>query len=82
MYMTYTHTCTFRIKLIRLSCYFDTIMIVPNAQQQRILSLILQRGSMRSSQVHESLLKMQEQLSLVTVKRVLAGMANRRSHQS
>ena len=53
-------------------------MIVPNAQQQRILSLILQRGSMRSSQVHEALLKMQEKLSLVTVKRVLAGMANMR----
>ncbi len=50
-------------------------MIAPNAQQQRILSLLLRGESMRSSQVHGALLLLQEKFSLVTVKRVLAGMA-------
>lgn len=49
-------------------------MTAPTAQEQRILVLFLRRGSLRSSQVHEALLNMQEKLSLVTVKRVLAGM--------
>lgn len=51
-------------------------MITKTAQQQRILSLLLQRGSMRSSQVHEALLNMQETLALVTVKRLLVEMVH------
>ena len=51
-------------------------MTTPTAQQQRILSLLLRESSMRSSQVHKVLLSMEEKLSLITVKRVLAGMAN------
>lgn len=50
-------------------------MLAPTAQQQRILALMLQRGSMRSSQVHKAMTHMQEELSLVTVKRALASMA-------
>lgn len=50
------------------------IMIVPNAQQQRILSLIVERGALRSSQVHEGLRSMHDDRALVTVKRALAGL--------
>lgn len=50
-------------------------MIALTAQRQSILSLILQRGSMRSSQVHDALRGMHEDLSLVTVKRALSRMA-------
>lgn len=49
-------------------------MITPTAQQQKILFLILERGSMRSSHVHEAMAN-HEKLSLVSVKRLLATMA-------
>lgn len=49
-------------------------MTSTTAQQQRILSLFIQGGSMRSSQVHAALVEMQEKCSLVTVKRILTTM--------
>lgn len=50
-------------------------MIAPITQQQAILSLIIQRGSLRSSQVHEALVQLRHDMALVTVKRALSTMA-------
>lgn len=53
-------------------------MIAPTAQQQRILALMLQRGSIRSSQVHEALVLSHHDIALVSVKRALSTMTKTR----
>ncbi len=50
-------------------------MIKINEKQQKILLLFLQHGFLSSSQVHENLKKIGEDVSLVTIKRDLSQMA-------
>ncbi len=50
-------------------------MIKINEKYQKILLLFLQRGFLSSSQVHENLKKIGEEVSLVTIKRDLSQMA-------
>ncbi|MFH0769748.1 MAG: Fic family protein [Candidatus Peregrinibacteria bacterium] len=49
-------------------------MISPTAPQQRMLSIIREKGTMRSSELHAALIKLHEDVSLVSVKRALSGM--------
>ncbi len=50
-------------------------MLFPNKKQQKILQLILTTGSLRSSALHDEMIKQGEDVSLVTVKRMLSEMA-------
>jgi fido (protein-threonine AMPylation protein) len=52
-------------------------MVTPNVPEQRVLSLLLQREPLQSSMVHDALIRDGEERSLVTVKRLLSGMAKR-----
>lgn len=61
--------------MIRLKGLNDTIMVEISQKQQHILSLLLKHNSLSSSQVHNGLSKTGGDLSLVTIKRELSGMA-------
>lgn len=61
--------------MIRLEHINDTNMKL-NQKQQKIVSIILKNGNMQSSAVYEELVKLSENVSLVTVKRALSGMAD------
>ncbi len=50
-------------------------MIKISPKQQNILQIILEKGSMQSSAIHEEILKRGDDLSLVSVKRILSEMA-------
>lgn len=50
-------------------------MINPNQKQQKVLSIFLKNGFLSSSQVHSEIKKSGEEVSLVTVKRILSEMA-------
>lgn len=54
---------------------FDTMMHPLDARRQQVLLLILQQGSMRSSEMHQALKRRHHDIALVTVKRWLAAMA-------
>lgn len=45
-------------------------------QQQKVITLILEKGSLQSSQIHTEIIKSSEEISLVTVKRILSKMVN------
>ncbi len=60
--------------MIRLNAQFDTIMDSPTLQEQSILILLREHGSMRSSQIQEALRNEGHDFSLITVKRSLATM--------
>ena len=62
--------------MIRLKYLNDTIMIKISQNQQNILEIILKQGAAQSSEVHEEILKLGDNLSLVSVKRALSEMAN------
>lgn len=51
-------------------------MIKLNPRQQKIATILLEKGKMQSSSIYEELIKSGENVSLVTVKRVLSGMAD------
>lgn len=48
-----------------------------SSREQKIIEILLERGSLQSSTVHEILLKRKEDVSLVTVKRTLSDMVAR-----
>ena len=50
-------------------------MIKLNQRQQSILKIILEKGRLQSSEVHEELTKRGEDISLVSIKRALSSMA-------
>ncbi len=52
-------------------------MIKISQKQQNILKIILEHGAMQSSVIHEEILKQNNNLSLVSVKRALSEMAGR-----
>lgn len=52
-------------------------MVTVNAKQQKIIALILEKGTMSSSSAYEEMTKKGETASLVTVKRMLSEMAAR-----
>lgn len=62
--------------MIRLKQYNDTIMIKISQKQQNILEIILKKGTMQSSAVHEEILSRGDDISLVSVKRALSEMAS------
>jgi len=61
--------------MIRLKHINDTKMKL-SQKQQKIVSIILKNGSMQSSAVYEELIRLREDISLVTVKRALSEMAS------
>src|SRR3972149_6311390 len=64
-----------RINMIRLKRLNDTNMMKTNKRQQKIISIILQKGEIKSSGLYSELKMSGEDLSLVTVKRELTNMA-------
>ena len=54
----------------------DKIDISP--REQRIIGILLERGALPSSGIHEALAERGDSISLVTVKRALSGMAVRK----
>lgn len=67
--------CHNRINLIRLWHNFDMIMIKITEKQQKVLLVLIQNGSLRSSEIRNEILRFGENgYSLVTVKRELSKM--------
>lgn len=52
-------------------------MIDISKKEQQILSILLKKGSSQSSEIHEELTRMGEDVSLVTIKRTLSEMATK-----
>lgn len=62
--------------MIRLLCLNDTIMIKISQKQQKIISIILEKGVVQSSEVYAEMVKIGEDVSHVTVKRMLSEMVD------
>lgn len=69
--------CPNRINMIRLGQLNDTKMIKLTQKHQKIINIFLQKGRMRSSDVHTELLGRGENVSLVSVKRALSEMSGK-----
>lgn len=64
-----------RINLIRLGGLIDTNMVKLSQKHQKIIAIFLEKGEMHSSDIHAEMLKLGEDVSLVTIKRTLSEMA-------
>lgn len=62
--------------MIRYNYLNDTKMIGLSKKQQKIISIFLKKGSMQSSRLHVEMIKLGEDISLVTIKRALSEMAS------
>jgi len=58
--------------MIRLKYYIDTNMIDLSPKEKKIIDIFLKNKEFQSSYVHEELLRVGEELSLITVKRALS----------
>jgi len=58
--------------MIRLLYQYDTIMINLNQRQQKIASIFLKNDQLSSSMVYTEITKLGEEVSLVTIKRLLS----------
>jgi len=67
---------SYRINMIRLKYLSDTNMIKISQKQQNILEIILEKGTMQSSAIHEEILSRGDDTSLVSVKRALSEMTS------
>ncbi len=63
--------------MIRLRGPYDTNMIKLGPKQQKILVIFLEKGEIQSSDVHAEMVKLGEDVSLVTIKRALSEMVSR-----
>ena len=52
-------------------------MIKLNQKEERIVSIFLQNRKMQSSEVHSKIMKLGEEISLVTIKRTLTKMVEK-----
>src|SRR3989338_7193742 len=68
------NNCRNRINMIRLRHINDTEMINLSSKQQRIICIILRKGFLRSSDIYAEMIKNNEDISLVTIKRALSEM--------
>ena len=64
--------------MIRLNCINDTKMIKLNQKEKRIINIFLQNKEMQSSDVHGKMIELGEEISLVTIKRILPKMVEKR----
>lgn len=64
--------------MIRLSYYFDTIMIQFSSRQQKIIAIFLKKENAKSSIIHDEIVKKGDNVSLITIKRELAELARQR----
>ena len=62
--------------MIRLGWLNDTIMSKIKEKHKKIISIIIEKGSMQSSDIYAEMLKLGESISLVTVKRALSEMTD------
>ena len=58
--------------MIRLLHQYDTIMINFNQRQQKIILIFLKNNALSSSMVHAEITKLKEDVSLVTIKRIIS----------
>ena len=63
--------------MIRLNHSIDTNMIDLSQKDKKIVAVFLRKKELQSSATHEELLRQGEDMSLVTVKRALSGLAKR-----
>src|SRR3989344_6953408 len=60
--------------MIRLNHLFDTIIMQFSLRQQKIILLLIEKGSTQSSFIHSEITKRGEKISLVTIKRELSAL--------